>query len=406
MITIAAWSVIAVGSTVETYLYTLRTSDPASFAWLLASQVPGWGMWALATGPIVALSRRFTFDWPLQPRSVAVHAAACFVAAAAFAVIATLANLAFPWKPGVHPPLPVMLWQTFLGWSVFMLMAYASIVGVGHALEYAHRVRREQTEKAVLATHLVEAQLGALRMQLQPHFLFNTLNSVAMLIRSADHARAVEMIALLGDVLRSLLRSSSDLESTLAAELDFLRRYLEIEQVRFGDRLQVRWSIAEDTSAALVPPLILQPLVENALRHGLWPHPDGGELAIVARRIGAELELEVIDEGVGLAPALISSAPVASGSPMFGPDSTRCTIPPRRSTSSLVGSVVWLPGPRVLWVASALTVDADGRASPSRLAELEAAIAREHLDVDQIVGAQLPPTSWAGLRKAPSATAH
>jgi LytS/YehU family sensor histidine kinase len=176
------------------------------------------------------------------------------------------------------------------------------LVGIGHALAYAERVRHEQAEKAALQTQLVEAQLGALRMQLQPHFLFNTLNGVAMLIRSGDPGRAVEMVALLGEVLRGLLRTSSALEAPLASELQLLRNYLEIEQIRFGDRLRVAWQVNDHVGGALVPPLILQPVVENALRHGLWPQTEGGALAIAARRAGAELELEVTDEGVGLAP--------------------------------------------------------------------------------------------------------
>jgi LytS/YehU family sensor histidine kinase len=110
------------------------------------------------------------------------------------------------------------------------------------------------------------------------------------------------MVALLGEVLRGLLRTSSDLEAPLASELQLLRKYLEIEQIRFGDRLCVAWHVDDEVTGALVPPLILQPVVENALRHGLWPRTEGGALAISARRAGAELELEVVDQGVGLAP--------------------------------------------------------------------------------------------------------
>ena len=301
VLTIAAWAVIAMLSVTEEYLYMQRSGRPMSLATGIASQAPGWLVWALATAPIVALSQRFRLAWPPRPGTLAVHAAMCAVTGMGFILVSTLANRTFGNEPPREDFLPA-LWHHFLGWMPFLLMGYACVAGVGHALAYAAQVRREQDEKAALATQLVEAQLGALRMQLQPHFLFNTLNSVAMLIRSADHARAVEMIALLGDVLRSLLRSSSDLESTLDAELDLLRRYLEIEQIRFGDRLTVVWRVDATVGQALVPPLILQPVVENALRHGLWPRPEGGELAIAARRAGDALELEVADQGVGLAP--------------------------------------------------------------------------------------------------------
>jgi signal transduction histidine kinase len=301
VITIAAWSVIALASTAEVYLYARRTGTPLGFGRALAQQLPGWAVWAIATAPIAALSRRFPFDGPRRGRALAVHAAGWFATTCAFGAIRIATQHALDMQRS-SDSLIEALWHQLIGWGPFMLLAYAAVVGVGHAVEYARRVRREQDEKAALATQLVEAQLGALRMQLQPHFLFNTLNSVAMLVRDGDQTRAVEMIALLGDVLRALLRSSPDLESTLDAELALLRRYLEIEQIRFGDRLRVAWRIDDAATRALVPPLILQPIVENALRHGLWPRADGGELAIAARCDGGALELEVADQGVGLAP--------------------------------------------------------------------------------------------------------
>lgn len=300
-VSVAAWSVIALASGAEYYSYRLRTPNPIGFVWAVVSQAPAWATWALATPPIVALSRRFPVAWPPHPRAIAVHAVVWMVTCTAFIVVYSGARRLVG-LPETTASYLLELWRSFVGWSPFLLMAYASIVGAGHALAYAEQVRREQAEKAALTTQLVEAQLGALRMQLQPHFLFNTLNSVAMLIRDAEHARAVEMIVLLGDVLRSLLRNSSDLESTLEDELALIRRYLEIEQVRFGERLRIDWRIDEHAMPGLVPPLILQPVVENALRHGLWPLPDGGELAITARRVAGDLEIEVVDQGVGLPP--------------------------------------------------------------------------------------------------------
>ena len=309
IITAIAWSVITLVSASEHVLYWRRTGGLIAFGHALVVQAPGWAVWALATAPIVWLSRRLPLAWPIRLSALAAHVAACVTTAAAFSLAYTAAIHAFPYRPGKGETLLRELWNTLVGWAPFLLMAYASLVGIGHALEYAERVRHEQaekagleTQKAGLETQLVEAQLGALRMQLQPHFLFNTLNGVAMLIRGGDPGRAVEMIALLGEVLRGLLRTSSDLEAPLASELLLLRKYLEIEQIRFGDRLSVAWHVDDHVTGALVPPLILQPVVENALRHGLWPLTEGGALAIAARRAGGALELEVIDQGVGLAP--------------------------------------------------------------------------------------------------------
>ncbi|HMG20171.1 MAG TPA: histidine kinase [Kofleriaceae bacterium] len=302
LITTIAWSVITIVSASEQLLFAQRTGSLAAFGHALVVQAPGWAVWGLATAPIIRLSRRFPLARPLRLRALAAHVAACLTIAVAFNLAYTAAVHAFPFRPGRTETLLRELWNHLVSWAPFLLMAYASLVGIGHALEYAERVRHEQAEKAALQTQLVEAQLGALRMQLQPHFLFNTLNGVAMLIRGGDPARAVEMIALLGEVLRGLLRTSWDLEAPLASELQLLRKYLEIEQIRFGDRLRVAWHVDDHVTSALVPPLILQPVVENALRHGLWPRTEGGALTIAARRAGSELELEVIDQGVGLAP--------------------------------------------------------------------------------------------------------
>jgi signal transduction histidine kinase len=302
IITAIAWGVITLVAASEHVLHAQREGGLTAFGHALLVQAPGWTVWGLATAPIVRLSRRLPLAWPVRLPALAAHVAACVATAVAFAVAYTAAIHAFPYRPGSGETLPHELWNTLVGWGPFLLMAYASLVGVGHALAYAERVRHEQAEKAGLMTQLVEAQLGALRMQLQPHFLFNTLNGVAMLIRGGDPARAVEMIALLGEVLRGLLRTSSDLEAPLASELQLLRKYLEIEQIRFGDRLRVSWHVDDQVTSALVPPLILQPVVENALRHGLWPRTEGGELAITASRAGGALELEVTDQGVGLAP--------------------------------------------------------------------------------------------------------
>jgi len=309
IITAIAWSVITLVSASEHVLYWRRTGGLIAFGHALVVQAPGWAVWALATAPIIWLSRRLPLAWPIRLPALAAHVTACVTTAAAFTVAYTAAIHAFPFRPGKGETLLRELWNHLVSWAPFLLMAYASLVGIGHAVEYAERVRHEQTEKAGLETQkagletqLVEAQLGALRMQLQPHFLFNTLNGVAMLIRAGDPGRAVEMIALLGEVLRGLLRTSSDLEAPLASELQLLRKYLEIEQIRFGDRLRVAWRVDDGVTGALVPPLILQPVVENALRHGLWPLTEGGALAIAARRAGGALELEVIDQGVGLAP--------------------------------------------------------------------------------------------------------
>ena len=287
------------------YSYTARMGRPTSFLWAFGSQGLGWIVWLLATPWIVRLTRRFPV-WPPRWKALGMHALTWTVVSVVFLEASRIASQIFPTSPMTSETASwfAKLVERIIGWSPSLVMAYGGLVGVGYALAYAEQVQREQREKAELSTQLVESQLGALRMQLQPHFLFNTLNSIAMLVRGADNERAVEMIALLGEVLRTLLRSSSDLEASVDGEMALLRRYLEIEEIRFGDRLRVRWEIDPDVECAQVPSLILQPVVENALRHGLWPRTEGGELVVTARRLDDEgdLELTVTDDGIGLSP--------------------------------------------------------------------------------------------------------
>jgi len=176
------------------------------------------------------------------------------------------------------------------------VIVYGATVGAGYAAEASRRSR----ELARLQAELSQAQLDALRSQLHPHFLFNALHTIAAIVREHDERQAVELIERLGDVLRHVLRTSSELEAPLASEVGFLQKYLEIEQARFGDRLAVSFAIDDDAAAALVPQLIVQPLVENALRHGLAPRAEPGRLSIAARRTGDALQIEVADDGLGL----------------------------------------------------------------------------------------------------------
>jgi sensor histidine kinase YesM len=173
------------------------------------------------------------------------------------------------------------------------MLAYWASVGVIHAIEYY----RESRERELEATQLA---LENLRSQLQPHFLFNTLQSISTLIHR-DPVAADRMLTDLSDLLRLSLRSTASQEVPLRDELDFLARYLEIMRVRFGDRLVIRVDVSPDVLTAMVPSLVLQPIVENAIRHGMADRPDVGHVAVSGRRNGDSLRLEVADDGPGLA---------------------------------------------------------------------------------------------------------
>jgi LytS/YehU family sensor histidine kinase len=181
------------------------------------------------------------------------------------------------------------------------MLVYGLIAGAwwayqSHRLHMAAELRMERVERSY-----TEARLNALRLQLDPHFLFNTLNTISAQVQ-ADPRLARQMIEHLGDLLRLSLDPKSRHEIALADELDFLDLYLSIQKIRFGDKLRVTLAIAPDVRRAAVPSLFIQPLVENALRHGISRRAAGGSIVIAAHAAGGMLEVQVRDDGVGLAP--------------------------------------------------------------------------------------------------------
>jgi LytS/YehU family sensor histidine kinase len=181
-------------------------------------------------------------------------------------------------------------------------MVYVMTVGVLLAIDLRRKLRAQELTGARLQAELAKAELDALRVQLHPHFLFNTLNAISMLVRKGEGDTAVRMIAGLSDLLRLALATAGQQEVPLRQELDFLERYLSLQQIRFPDRLQIRMTIDPDTLEAQVPSLVLQPLAENAVRHGIAPSIAGGSVEVAAVREGEELVLRVRDTGVGLHP--------------------------------------------------------------------------------------------------------
>ncbi len=186
----------------------------------------------------------------------------------------------------------------WFGFYIDLIIALLIIIAV-HALFYYQRFRAGELEQASLKTQLAQAQLKALKMQLHPHFLFNTLHSISSLILE-DPPKANSMIARLGDFLRLTLEHSNRQLVTLKEETEFVRCYLDIEQVRFGDRLTVNLAVDPAADSAQVPHLILQPLVENAIQHAIAPRAAPGTIAIEARRLDSRLRLEVKDTGPGI----------------------------------------------------------------------------------------------------------
>ena len=198
------------------------------------------------------------------------------------------------------PPLPLPDASSLRRWpAVLDALACVALLGLAHAGVYHRRYRDREQQAAAMQARLNEARLHALQAQLHPHFLFNTLNGVATLLRR-DPAAAEEMLTSLSDLLRIALSGSDRQEIPLREELDFLDRYLAIQQMRFGDRLRSEQAIAPDSLECLVPALVLQPLVENAIRHGIEPSGRPGCVRVTAACTAGELVLTVEDDGLGL----------------------------------------------------------------------------------------------------------
>jgi hypothetical protein len=266
--------------------------------------------------PFVAFTPLFAFmasRFPIEPgashadrtRTVVRHAAA----AVTFAILQPwladiLINFAARASFGPHSDqtfrIAASLDRSYPAQVITALWKYVIIIAVITATRY-HRITNESRVRAAeLERQLAESQLGALKAQLHPHFLFNALNSAAMLAR-VDPERAQTLLLELAELFRLTLASSSILDVPLRTELDFLDRYLGIERIRFEDRLIVNFAIAEHTSELLVPSLILQPLIENSIRHGLARKRDALHLTVRSRVEGGQLILEVQDDGDGLA---------------------------------------------------------------------------------------------------------
>jgi signal transduction histidine kinase len=291
------WTSSGLVSALNFHQWALDNDAPVSWRHACTTQLAGAWLWVPITVAVFWLARRFPLERERWRRSLAV------LATGGIAVVVLRALLVATLDPWVgwyeSPPEPWPLLLTSLNNNLFL---YWMFIGVAHALHYAERTREREVETSRLAAQLAEARLGALHAQLHPHFLFNTLQSIAELVHDQPDA-ADQMIVQLSALLRRSLDSATTHTAPLRDELDLLEPYLAIEQVRFGDRLRVRWDIAPDALAAAVPRLILQPLVENSLRHGLAPRAAAGNLVIAASIDGDRLVLEVRDDGVGCAAA-------------------------------------------------------------------------------------------------------
>jgi two-component system LytT family sensor kinase len=296
---IAGWTVAAFVFAAQHYV---GYGSEMAVGWrrVITSQLGEWYAWAALFPIIYWLARRFPLESPRLASRLSVHLAAaifvCFLHPSLQAILVWIIR-------GFSDPLGLIAsrlsHEAFLICSEGFVFYWVMLLGC-HTLHFQSRLRAQELRASRLEAQLAQAQLSALKMQLHPHFLFNTLHSISALLHG-DVEAADRMVARLGDFLRLTLENSESQEVTLEQELEFLRCYLDIEMTRFQDRLRVEFDVGPGTLDALTPNLILQPLVENAIRHGIAHKIEPGRVEIRSERRGDKLRIEVRDDGPGFA---------------------------------------------------------------------------------------------------------
>ncbi|HEX2251321.1 MAG TPA: histidine kinase [Gemmatimonadales bacterium] len=298
ILALGGWTLVGLGYFASLAFQTRTPQDTPSTEWprlLVYAVGTGW-IWAALTPPVLWLTRPADFAAGQRSRSIALYA----LTGALF----FLGSGACVWLLGMATGLATS--NQF--WSVLLveeaetrLLAFLAIVTLGWSARYFALYRSRHLHASDLETRLAKTHLQVLKMQLQPHFLFNTLNTIAELVHT-DPVAADQMITRLGRLLRLSLDHASHQVVPLRQEADFLRVYLAIEQVRFQDRLQIVWDLAPETLDAAIPTLLWQPVLENAIRHGVTPLGGRGQVVISSRREAEDLVLEIRDNGQGLPP--------------------------------------------------------------------------------------------------------
>jgi two-component system LytT family sensor kinase len=284
---------LALVSTLQTY-FSMWTHGH-SFVRMLAWQLCCWGIWAVV-GPWIVRIRARSGALRLIGLGVALTLTQ--------AVIAALMTV---W---LHPYTPVATYNFAQAWRMVWRLSmaidplvYGLLIVAGSVLESYDRARRLELRESHLEAELTRAQLDALHLEIQPHFLFNTLNSIAALIRMKDNQGALSMLVGLSEMMRMTLDRSADQLGPLGNELSLVQRYVELQRARFGDRLDVSYRVDAECEQHSVPTFLLQPIVENALRHGFAPSQRSGHLEVGASLDGdRKLRVWVRDNGVGLRP--------------------------------------------------------------------------------------------------------
>lgn len=291
----AIWTLLGLLSALQGISVNSRFAPDVKldYTWIFTRSLWSWYSCALFTPAIFWVSRRFSLDQERRVRNLAIH----FAAMIGFIVIKAFLYTEVAHQARLAPPTFTAKVE-IVGDAFSLFLVYWTIVACAHAWDYYNRFRDRELRASRLETRLVQVQLDALRAQLHPHFLFNSLNALSTLIHK-DPDAADQMVIRIGEMLRQSLDGSAPQEVTLRDELETMERYLAIMRVRLGDRLRVSVDVDAAALDAFVPNLLLQPLVENALRHGIGQRSDAGELDVSAHIENETLVIEVTDDGAG-----------------------------------------------------------------------------------------------------------
>lgn len=296
----SVWTLFALFFASQFALQNQLSPNPVPFWRILMWQLVSGYIWFCISPVILHLARRFPFDEGRWRTSIPVHVVACLVIAAVQLMIDSfvLTRLGYPANREFPSFLEAYRWFVLVNLHLSILI-YMGVVAIWSTYSYYQKYRERELHSSRLEARLAQSRLQVLKMQLHPHFLFNTLNAISELIYK-DPESADRMLTDLSDLLRLSFENLEVQEISLKQELEFLEKYLEIEQMRFHDRLSVNMQISPDVLDARVPNMILQPLVENAIKHGIAPRSSGGRIDINAVRSNGHLEIEVTDDGLGV----------------------------------------------------------------------------------------------------------
>ena len=296
----AVWTLVGFYFASQLALQNQLSDNPVSFWRILSWQLFSGYVWFAISPLILWLGRRFSFESGRWKRSVPVHIVASILIAFVQLAIDSFVLPKMGYLRRFQTAGYFETYKIFLLVNLhFSLAIYWGVLAISQAILYYRKFRERELTTSQLEARLAQSRLQVLKMQLHPHFLFNTLNAISELTHK-DPESADRMITDLSDLLRMSFENLEVQEVPLRTELEFLEKYLEIEQVRFQDRLRVKMEIAPETLDASVPNMILQPLVENAIKHGIAPRSSGGSIDISAVRNNGSLDIVVKDDGLGI----------------------------------------------------------------------------------------------------------